>query len=254
MKYYEKMLAMGCFSLQEVTQLTGNSETARSICKAYLKKGYIERIKRDFYTAISLETGQSVANRFVIASHINDSAIVSYHSAFEYYGYANQVFYEVQVTSESRFQDFDYDGLHYRRIMPQIKGGVTKEGGVRVTTLERTVIDCIHMFEKVGGGLEEFLRCIALIPMLKEDALLACLAEYNNGYLYQKTGCILSQYASELGLTDTFFEECKKHLPKGKSYFYERTPDFTFHENWQIYAPADFSRITNKGVYDYDAI
>ncbi len=253
MKYYEKMLAMGCFSLQEVTQLTGNTETARTVCKSYLKKGYIERIKRDLYAAISLETGQPVANRFVIASHINDSAIVSHHSAFEYYGYANQVFYEVQVTSESRFQDFGYDGLQYRRIMPQIKDGVANEGSVRVTTPERTVIDCIHLFEKVGG-LEELLRCIALIPTLKEDALLACLAEYNNGYLYQKAGCILSQYASALGLTDAFFAECKKHLPKGKSYLYERTPDFAFYEDWQIYAPADFSRLTDKGVSDYDAI
>lgn len=253
MKYYEKMLAMGCFSLQEVTRLTGNTETARTVCKSYLKKGYIERIKRDLYAAISLETGQPVANRFVIASHINNSAIVSHHSAFEYYGYANQVFYEVQVTSESRFQDFGYDGLQYRRIMPQIKGGVANEGGVRVTTPERTVIDCIHLFEKVGG-LEELLRCIALIPTLKEDALLACLAEYNNGYLYQKTGCILTQYASALGLTEAFFAECKKHLPKGKSYLYERTPDFAFYEDWQIYAPADFSRLTDKGVSDYDAI
>ena len=159
----------------------------------------------------------------------------------------------MQVTSESRFQDFGYDGLQYRRIMPQIKDGVANEGSVRVTTPERTVIDCIHLFEKVGG-LEELLRCIALIPTLKEDALLACLAEYNNGYLYQKAGCILSQYASALGLTDAFFAECKKHLPKGKSYLYERTPDFAFYEDWQIYAPADFSRLTDKGVSDYDAI
>ena len=64
---------------------------------------------------------------------------------------------------------------------------------------------------------------------------------------YLLRASILSQYASELGLTDTFFEECKKHLPKGKSYFYERTPDFAFYEDWQIYAPADFSRLTEKG-------
>ena len=253
MKYYEKLLTMGCFSLQDVAQLTGNTETARTVCKSYLKKGYIERVKRDLYVAISLETGQTVANRFVIASHISDNAVVSHHSAFEYYGYANQVFYEIQVTSESRFQDFSFDGLQYRRIMPQIKGGIANEGGVRVTTPERTVIDCIHLFEKVGG-LEELLRCIALIPALKEDTLLACLAEYDNGFLYQKTGCILSHFASALGLTDAFFVDCKKYLPKGKSYLYERTSDFVFYEDWKLYAPADFSRFTDKGVNDYDAI
>lgn len=253
MKYYEKLLSMGCFTLRNVAQLTGNTETARSICKSYLKKGYIERVKRDLYVAISLETGQPTSNRFIIASHASNNAVVSHHSAFEYYGYANQVFYEVQVTSESRFQDFGFNGLYYRRIMPQISGGVVERNGIRVTTPERTVIDCIHLFEKIGG-LEELLRCISLIPALNEEALLACLDEYNNGFLYQKTGCILSHYADELGLKEAFFEECKKHLPKGRSYLYERTNDFVFYDDWHIYAPAGFSHLTNKGVMDYDAI
>lgn len=253
MKYYEKLLAMGCFSLQDVAQLTKNTETARTVCKSYMKKGYIERVKRDLYVAVSLETGQAVANRYVIASHISDNAVVSHHSAFEYYGYANQVVYEVQVTSKTRFQDFSFDGLQYRRIMPQINDGIVHQNSVRITTPERTVIDCIHLFEKVGG-LEELLRCIALIPTLKEAELLACLAEYNNGFLYQKTGCILSYFAAALSLTDDFFAECKKHLPKGKSYLYSRTSDFVFYKDWQLYAPADFSRFTDKGVNDYDAI
>ena len=68
----------------------------------YQKKDYIERVKRDLYVAISLETQQPIANRYVIASHISNDAAVSYHSAFEFYGYSNQVFYETQVTSESQ--------------------------------------------------------------------------------------------------------------------------------------------------------
>ena len=132
---------------------------------------------------ISLETQQPIANRYVIASHISNDAAVSYHSAFEFYGYSNQVFYETQVTSESRFRDFEYDGVTYRRIAPRITGGITEINGIRVTTLERTVIDSINLFEKIGG-LEELLRCLALIPTLDEAALSACLAEYESGFLY----------------------------------------------------------------------
>ena len=43
-----------------------------------------------------------VANRFQIASAITPSSYVSYHTAFEYYGIADQVFYEVFVGSETR--------------------------------------------------------------------------------------------------------------------------------------------------------
>lgn len=187
MKHYEKLLELGCFSKNDLEQITGSEAAAKWLCREYQKKGYIERVKRDLYVAISLENQQPIANRYVIASHISNDAAVSYHSAFEFYGYSNQVFYETQVTSESRFRDFEYDGVTYRRIAPRITGGITEINGTRVTTLERTVIDSVNLFEKIGG-LEELLRCLALIPTLDEATLLACLAEYESGFLYQKTG------------------------------------------------------------------
>ena len=170
MKHYEKLLELGCFSKNDLEQIAGSEAAAKWLCREYQKKGYIERVKRDLYVAISLETQQPIANRYVIASHISNDAAVSYHSAFEFYGYSNQVFYETQVTSESRFRDFEYDGVTYRRIAPRITGGITEINGIRVTTLERTVIDSINLFEKIGG-LEELLRCLALIPTLDEAAI-----------------------------------------------------------------------------------
>ena len=145
MKHYEKLLELGCFSKNDLEQITGSEAAAKWLCREYQKKGYIERVKRDLYVAISLETQQPIASRYVIASHISNDAAVSYHSAFEFYGYSNQVFYETQVTSESRFRDFEYDGVTYRRIAPRITGGITEINGTRVTTLERTVIDREYM-------------------------------------------------------------------------------------------------------------
>jgi predicted transcriptional regulator of viral defense system len=253
MKHYVKLLELGCFSKQDLERITGSEAAAKWLCLEYQKKGYIERVKRDLYVAISLETQQPIASRYVIASHISDDAAVSYHSAFEFYGYSNQVFYETQVTSESRFRDFEYDGVTYRRIAPRITGGITEINGVRVTTLERTVIDSINLFEKIGG-LEELLRCLALIPALDEAALSTCLAEYGSGFLYQKTGYILSAFASGLGLSDGFFDMCQSRLPKGKSYLSSESQGFIRNEKWKLYAPKNLIHLIDKGVTDYDAI
>lgn len=238
MKHYEKLLELGCFSKNDLEQITGSEAAAKWLCREYQKKGYIERVKRDLYVAISLENQQPIANRYVIASHISNDAAVSYHSAFEFYGYSNQVFYETQVTSESRSRDFEYDGVTYRRIAPRITGGITEINGTRVTTLERTVIDSVNLFEKIGG-LEELLRC---------------LAEYESGFLYQKTGYILSTFAGGLGLSDSFFAMCKSHLPKGKSYLSSESQGFIWHEEWKLYAPKNLMHTIDKGVTDYDAI
>ncbi len=40
----------------------------------------------------------------------------------------------------------------------------------------------------------------------------------------------------------------------GKSYLYNRSKDFVFHKDWNIYAPADVLKLIAKGVTDYDAI
>ncbi|MGN1076017.1 MAG: type IV toxin-antitoxin system AbiEi family antitoxin [Candidatus Enteromonas sp.] len=253
MKYYGKLLELGCFSKKDLIKITGNSPLADWVAAKYLKDGLIERVKKDLYVAISLESRQPVLNRYAIATRICEDAIVSYHSAFEFHGIANQVFYEVQVTSKTRFRDFEYGDIYYRRMNPCVQGGVMEMNGVRVTTLERTVIDCIHLYEKVGG-LEELLRCLALIPSLDERKLEEILEEYQNGYLYQKAGYILSFFSKELGLSQSFFSFCRSHLPQAKPYLIKKGLKLVWNKEWRLYAPFDLMEIVNKGVADYDAM
>ncbi len=47
--------------------------------------------------------------------------------------------------------------------------GVETHGRIRVTDLERTIIDTIKDFTKVGG-LEELLACLSLVTYIKEDS------------------------------------------------------------------------------------
>lgn len=144
MKHYEKLIELGCFSRDDLIAITGSDAAANSLIHDYLKKGFIERVRRDLYTVISIETKQPIPTRYQIASRLFDDACVSNHSAFEYYGYANQVFYEVYVTTQNRFQSFEYDGVTYHRIAPRYEASAELSGGVRVTGLERTVIDSIQ--------------------------------------------------------------------------------------------------------------
>lgn len=252
MKYLNKLIELGCFTRQDVVKLTGTKEAAHSALHDYLKAGYIERIRRDLYTAISFETKQPIANRFLIASNIAKDAYVSHHSAFEYYGYANQVYYNFYVTTALRFSDFDYDGITYKRLSPTIESGViVTKTGVRITDIERTVIDGILAFEKIGG-LEELLRCLELVPSLRADRLQLYLAEYELAYLYQKTGFILYRFNERFGLPESFFDYCKQNVPQSKKYLYHQknvdSNHFVFYKDWNLYGPTDIMTIINKGV------
>jgi predicted transcriptional regulator of viral defense system len=209
---------MGCFTRGEVCALTGNYDTAGSLLKNYQKKGCVWQIRRNLYVAVNLADQQPVVSRFRIAGRITPTACVSHHAAFEYYGYANQVSYQVEVSSETPFVPFSFDGYSYVYLAARIKDGTdTWKNGVRVTDMERAVLDCINDVDKVMG-LEELLRCLELIPSLNENKLLFYLAAYGKRFLYQKAGYILRRFQRELNLSENFFRECAAHIGKSTRY------------------------------------
>lgn len=254
MDLYKELAALRCFTHSDMVQLTGSESAAIWSIKSYLKKGVIERVRRGLYAVISMETEQPIPNRFQIVSRITGDSFVSHHSAFEFYGYANQVFYEVYFSTEKKVRPFDYEGLYYQPVLWRGNHSVTEmNNGVRVTSLERTVIDSIVDFTKIGG-LEELLRCIALIPSLDEAKLLEVLETYGRGQLYQKVGYILETYKDALSLSETFFSECMKRSSSSKTYLFDKQDDFVFHRKWLLYAPNDLKKLVDKGVNNYDAV
>ncbi len=254
MELYKELAALRCFTHSDMVALTGSESAAQWHIRNYLKKGYIERVRRNLYVVVSLETDQPIASRYQIASRVAEDACVSHHSAFEFYGCANQVFYEVYVASAERVRPFSYDSIQYCPVLYQGNTGVVEtEAAVRVTSPERTVIDCIADLS-LAGGLEELLRCLQMIPSLNEAGLLEALNMYNKKQLYQKAGYILEAYRGDLVLSEAFFSECEERSSSSKTYLADDRNGYVLHEKWKLYAPADPKTLVNKGVSDYDAV
>lgn len=248
MKHYDKLLELGCFSRGDIAAMLGNDDTAGSMLRSYLEKGYIERIRRDLYAVISLETKQPVPSRYQIGCAVTEDAVIANHSAFEVYGYANQVFYEVYVSSPERFPDFTYNGVSYHRIIPKPRMDTAVINGVHVTSLEQTVVDSIADFEKIAG-LEETLRCIQLIPSLNEAKLIQILDERGNGFLWQKCGFILEGLNAGLGLSPRFFDACLTHRTGSKrALVKDHTTSLHWDKTWGLYAPSSLHELIGKGV------
>lgn len=248
MKNYENMVELGCFSIKNLCDKLGCCiSTATTIIQTYLKNGYIERVRRDLYVALSIETKQPVYSKYQIGTAISEDACISHHSAFEVYGYANQVFYETYITTDNRFRDFDYNGILYHRIANKVGMQTEYINHIRVTTIEQTVVDSIKAIEKIGG-LEETIRCIVLIPSLNYKKLLKALKVYNNGFLYQKCGYILESLNQQFLLPDNFFDECSKHISNAKRYLIKGIDSYVWHSKWNLYAPANIRSVIDKGA------
>lgn len=237
MRYYADLLKLRCFTCVDVAALTGSMAAAESLLTDYRRRGYIDRVRNGLWVVLGLDDHQPVASRFRIATAVNSDACVSHHSAFEYHGYANQVSYEICVTSATKFRFFDYGGTEYRWFAPRIALGVDRQSdGTSVTDLERTVLDSINDMEKTGG-LEEVLTSLEALPYLDSDKLTDYLALYNKQVLYQKTGYMLSLFNQTLRLPDSFYAMCKAHISKSVRYLDRDLPpqDRVYDRQWQLF-------------------
>ena len=247
MGHYITLLKMGCFSREDVAGITGNIHTADSILFSYKKKGMITSVRRDLYVAINLATDQPVCTPYQIASHISSDSYVSHHSAFEVHGMANQVFSDLYVSSSTKFRPFEFDGKRFERVASVTDDGIKMIGGVRVTDLERTIVDSIKDFVKIGG-LEELLRCLTMITYVDTGKLTKYLSIYNYCFLWQKTGYILSHFPN-MKLLDSFFDLCKQNARKNIRYLYEelKYENPVFNSEWNLYVPDDIMKLLDEG-------
>ena len=248
-KYIVEFHKLKIFHKKDIVALTDNENAAKELLRRYKQEGLISQIRRDLYVSTDLVTKNSSASKYEIASQINSSSYLSYHAALEYHGLAHQIFYEMQVSSKERFNNFEYDGVSYIYAESKSDAGVVVPPAdtlIRVTDLERTVLDCINQIDR-SGGLEEMIDCFALITYVNENKLEDYLKLFNKQTLYQKTGFVLSYFQKEMKLSDAFFELCKSKIGKSIRYMTDRLESNTYFSEWKVYAPKNILSFLEQG-------
>jgi predicted transcriptional regulator of viral defense system len=229
------------FNIEMIERLTGNLKTAYSAINRYIKKDYVIKIRNNVYSPVDLSTGLMLASRYQVACALREDAYLSHHTALEYHGLSNQVFNEVYVSSKSRFNHFEFQGIKYRYVAPKINEGVIKAVNtqmIRLTDLERTLIDSIHHMNKITG-YEELSNAIDVAHHLDEEKLLMYLQAYNIQSLYQKTGYILEKYKGKFNLSSHFFETCKSKVNQGVVYLIGgQDGEAKYNNTWRVMEPV----------------
>ncbi len=248
MKYFKELSNCYTFSLRDATKIIGNLPAAKKYLSEMVKSGYVNKIRKDLYTCYDVALNQDCANKFQIASSINQNSYISYHSAFEFYGFYNQMYYEIQVSSNKRFSPFEYDGYSYECYLNDICVQIDTIQGVKVTSIERAIIDSINMLGKVLD-MEELIKCLDLVHLVNEHKLLEILNVYEKEVLYRKVGYILSFYKDEFKLSESFFETClSKGIISNRGCLVNNDKDnLIFNSEWGLYVYPNLKDIYSKG-------
>jgi predicted transcriptional regulator of viral defense system len=220
MKYYEDFLKLEVFNLEDARKVVGSKENAKVLLNSYIKKGLVKRVRRDLYCVTNLENREAPADRYLIGSKINKGAYLTYHSAFEVHGLSHQVSFVVYVASDSKISDFEFEGVLYKYVGKGINEGVIRyrlNEKIRLTDLERTVVDSIDRPDYCGGfhELDEILK---ICPVLDETKLVKYLEAYDKKVLYKKVGYFLERHQESLEITNSFLSLIEKRTGNKKNY------------------------------------
>ena len=247
-----KIYSLRTFSLHDVAEeLQMSAPSAAVALNRWKDQGLVKTVRRNLHVVVEPTTGSPVADKFEIATKIAEDSYVGWHSALEYHGLAHQAFYNIYVGSGKRFSKFNFEGTDYEYcsspVPPTEENGIVTPAGnpyVRVSDIERTVIDCIDRIER-AGGLEELLHCLEGLTYLNEEKFLKYLAAYNKAFLYQKAGFILENYPCGSGLGEEFFATCiNKGAIHPKRLTNANDSDF-FVSRWKLYVPSSITPQTS---------
>ena len=253
MKYLEGLHQLKIFHKRDAVAFIKDANNAKETLRRYKKQGLIVQVRRDLYVATDLATKASLASKFEIAGHITPSSYLAYHAALEYHGLAHQVFYNLYISSNEAFRNFEYDGIRYIYCQSKSEAGIiapATDSHIRVTDLERTVLDCINRID-LSGGLEELVQCLAIITFINEGKLLEYLAGFDKQFLYQKTGFILRHFQKEMNLSDDFFEQCKSKTGNSARYLTNTHESNTYFKEWRLIAPHNLLSFLEQGGSEY---
>lgn len=241
MRRYEKILNLKVFNTNDAYQLMENMNTARSLINDLLNFNLIKRVKHNLYVVCDIESKSTIADQYMIASKIKEDAYISYHSALEYYGVKNQVFYQVYVSTYKRFKDFDFEGISYKYIESKYDFGIIQKNQVRLTDKERTFIDCINRTD-LAGGSEELIMCLELFGKLNGEKVLEYLEKYNSKKLYIKVGFFIELLNEHYGVSNIIIQKCKEKVGEKKLYFNEETKKLKskYIKEWNLVVPEIF--------------
>ena len=241
--FLDKFHELKIFTLDDAARIVKSKTYAMTILRGYIEESLVVKIRRNLYGVTNLATKHIEANRYEVASALSPTAYISYHSALEFYGMANQVFNIMYVASESRFNSFEFDGLSYIYAKSQTDIGIETpimSYGIRVTSLERTVIDCIDRIDRCGGS-EEMLQCFGMIMHISEAKLMEVLASYDKATLYKKAGFILSRFRGRFNLSDDFFQICRERANVGSKVLTSYEDCTEYNREWNLSYPDTFN-------------
>lgn len=207
-----------------------NQNTLKAALQYHLAKKHLARIRRGYYLVTnSYLPGIHIENDYLlIAGRMTHDAVISYHTAMEVHAIAYSVNSIIYFNSNERIGRLaceygEYQQLaHPAKLKPNNMFLETKLHDhmgmdIRVTTIERTLVDCLYHPE-LSGGWEEIWRSFESINFLDIERVIQYALELGNATTMAKLGFFLEQHQEQFSVKDEQLSTLIHYKPRSRHY------------------------------------
>jgi predicted transcriptional regulator of viral defense system len=240
------ILARPLFTLAELTAFQarrGRSKTdsVRTLIRHYLNAGRIVAVAqkgpskrgrgRGLYATVPFGSSPEALtlDPYLVACKLASDAVVAYHSSLQFHGRAHSLSGRVTVATHKAVKAFTWKGTEFvgvkypaslkRKHKEHLEVSTVDRQGVpvRVTSLERTLVDVLDRPD-LGGGWEEVFRSLDGVEFFDLDKVLLYATQLGNSTTAAKVAYYLRSNRDRLHVTDGHLKKLKPLLPRRPVY------------------------------------
>lgn len=227
--------------------------TAKALLAYHLKRNHITRVRRGLYLGVAPgNTPESQpVDPYLLAAKMTDDAVLAYHTALEFHGRAYSAFqrFHYLTASNSRavvFRNNRFEPVKFPRslrVKRQTRFGVLESErsglALRVTSLERTLVDALDRVD-LCGGWEEVWRSLESVEFFDLGQVIKYSVLLGNATTIAKVGFFLEQHRQTLMVEDSHLRRLRKHAPQSPHYASGRNSKHPqkFLPHWNLIVPS----------------
>jgi predicted transcriptional regulator of viral defense system len=243
------------FTVQELDDYLGdvNKKTRTQLLNYHRRSGRILSVRRGLYAVVPLGMNPETTfpDPYLLASKMTTDGVLAYHTALEFYGKAYSVYSRFFYLSRRPSQLFRYRSMEFRGVFfpsaLEEKGKelfevktLDRQGlEVKVTSLERTLVDVLDRPDYCGGW-EEIWRSLEFIEYVRLDLVTEYVRLLGKSTTAAKVGFYLEQHKDELMVKQEYLDELKEMTPRQPHYLERRKRNGgQLAGNWNLVVPDE---------------
>lgn len=225
-------------------------QTTASVLKQHVAAGRLLNLRRGLYASVpsGVDPGRHPVDPYLLSTQLAPDGVVAYHAALQFHGKAYSLWSRFHYLTRGRQRRFTFRDQEFVpvqapaavRDLPDLGGGVLERphagGVVRVTTLERSLVDVLDAPER-NGGWEEVWRSLEMVEYFDLDAVLAYTRALGSALTAARVGFFLEQHRDVLMVEAVHLEALHGLAPAQARYLDARRESGKLVKDWNLIVP-----------------